>query len=531
MGRSKSGAIASHPLSVAACLPARPPGTDRPSSRPGPYANAVPGARGGRHDEAESRSKPASIQEAPSIQEDVIGQAWAALVSDGSRAQRKQPVPVEVTGNPGQLRSRFAVEEIAVAGVGVALLAAAALSEQRGTAVGAVRLDREHVAGAVRSERFFRSGGRTAETGFAPLSRFWTASDGWVRTHANYPWHRRALVETLGTSEDEDAVAAAMAALSAEDVERRVFAAGGIATAVRTSDVWHAHPQGRAVAAEPLIGHRMAGDGAPRRRPPAGLPMTGVRVLDLTRVIAGPVCTRFLAALGAEVLRVDPPGHLDMAAGAVADSLLGKRSAFVDLDSAAGVATVHDLLGQADVVVSGYRPGALDRFGIGEESLAARHPGVVVVYLDAWGHSGPWAGRRGFDSVVQAPTGIATGESLTGDEPGVLPCQILDHATGYLSAAAVLDGLWRQGTEGGTQVRRLSLARTALWLTAQGGRSSHDAPLNAPGPDGPGWLVELDSAHGPVTAVSPPGNLGGEPLLWPVPLTAYGADPPTWHSA
>jgi len=351
-----------------------------------------------------------------------------------------------------------------------------------------------------------------------------------VRTHANYPWHRQALVSALGTTEEIGAVAAAVADLPAQEVERRVFAAGGIAGAVRTAAEWGAHPQGRAVAAEPLIGHRMTGDGPARARVAADLPMAGVHVLDLTRVIAGPVCTRFLAALGAEVLRLDPPRRPDMATGVIADSLLGKRSAFLDLHSRGGTAVLQGLLDRADVVVCGYRPGALDRFGLGEETLTEHHPGIVAVYLDAWGHRGPWAGRRGFDSVVQGPTGIAMGESTDGREPGALPCQLLDHGTGYLAAAAALDGLRRQGDQGGTHVRRLSLARTALWLTSQGTRPHRDEGPVGVGPESPGWLARLESGSGAVTAVAPPGALGGRRLQWPSPPTGYGDSPASWPS-
>jgi hypothetical protein len=311
-------------------------------------------------------------------------------------------------------------------------------------------------------------------------------------------------------------------------VEQRVFAAGGIAAAVRTLDAWQRHPQGLALAGEPLIAHRMVGDAAPKPRFRAQLPVAGVRVLDFTRVIAGPVCTRFLGALGADVLRLDPPGHPDLPAGAVADTLLGKRSSFVDLAGTSGMATLHDLLAGADVVVCGYRPGALDRFGLDEQSLVERYPGVVLVYLDAWGHRGPWAQRRGFDSVVQAPTGIAMGESAAGDEPGALPCQLLDHGTGYLAAAAALDGLHRQATRGGTHVRRLSLARTAMWLTARGLRPP--APERAPEPAGSEWLVELATPSGPAVAVSPPGALGDRPLEWPAVPTRYAGDVAAWRA-
>src|SRR5207245_10766606 len=176
----------------------------------------------------------------------------------------------------------------------------------------------------------------------------------------------------------------------------------------------------------------------------------------------------------------------------------------------------------ADVLVCGYRAGALERFGLAADALAERHPGLVIVYVDAWGHTGPWATRHGFDSVVQAPTGIAMAESPGGGEPGALPCQLLDHGTGYLAAAAVMDGLRRQASEGGTHVRRVSLARTAWWLTVtEPAASSAEAP-GATADNS--WLVEVNSVNVRVTAVQPPGLVGGRPLAWPAPGTAYGAD-------
>ncbi|HET6794495.1 MAG TPA: CoA transferase [Acidimicrobiales bacterium] len=454
--------------------------------------------------------------------DELITQVWTGIAGEASL-----PAPLGVSGPPGLLPSRLRAEDAAVACVGVALMAAAALGRQRSGSVSAASVDRAAVAAAVRSERHFRVDGRPAGAGFAPLSRFWEAGDGWVRTHANYPWHRAALLAALGSSDDPDEVGAAIAALSAVAVEERVFGAGGIAAAVRTADEWRSHAQGAALAAEPLVGHERIGGAPARTRPPDGLPADGVQVLDLTRVIAGPVCTRFLGALGADVLRVDPPGHPDLPAGARADSLLAKRSAALDLGSAEALDRLHRLLEGADVVVCGYRPGALDRFGLGAADLAERHPGLVAVYVDAWGHSGPWSGRRGFDSVVQAPTGIAAAESPDGVAPGALPCQLLDHGTGYLAASAALDGLRRQGEEGGTHVRRLSLARTALWLTEAGSDGPRRAATEAEEPP----LVRLAGGGVDVEAVAPPGRLGDAALRWPGPPARYLGDEPVWLSS
>ncbi len=336
-----------------------------------------------------------------------------------------------------------------------------------------------------------------------------------------------------------DDVARAIAQRPALETEQLVVQAGGVAAAVRSPDEWLAHPQGRAMASEPLAGRARLGDAPPRGRRLGPLPAAGVRIVDLTRVIAGPVATRFLGALGADVLRLDPPRRPDMMPGSPADTLLGKRSVLTDLTAPGDLAALHGLLDDADVVVCGYRPGALDRFGLRAEDLAERHAGLVAVYLSAWGHSGPWSARRGFDSIVQAACGIAAAESADGSEPGVLPGQLLDHGTGYLAAAAVLDGLRRQGEHGGTQIRRLSLAATARWLVVAGPasrprpyprpwlRPRHRQHPPAPGPADQ-WSTALASAAGPVEAIAPPGRLGGRELRWPATAACYGAAQPHW---
>ena len=462
----------------------------------------------------------------PEDGEALLQDAWDGLLQ-GRTDPRGRP-RVFVTGSAPELRSRLRVTEAAIGCVGTALAAASVLHRARTGIDLSVRIDRGQVAAAMTSERHFRVRGRPAAVGFAALSRFWPASDGWVRTHANFPWHRAALLRALEVPEaNADALGAAIASLPAEVVEAVVMEAGGVAGAVRSVDQWRAHPQGLAVAAEPLIGHSVLLGAPPRSRPDAALPATGVRVLDLTRVIAGPVCTRYLGALGADVLRIDPPNKPDLEVGGVADTLLAKRSTCLDLTSRYAQKTVHQLLEGADVVTCGYRPGALDRFGFGVDDLMERYPGLVVVALAAWGHDGPWADRRGFDSVVQAPTGIALRESVDGVTPGALPCQFLDHGTGYLAAAAALDGLHRQMVDGGTHVRRLSLARTAHFLVQAGDQEVSGGETAAIGFDDQ-WLLELGGDQ--ISAIAPPGGLGDQPLQWPGPPTAYLSDSPEWSA-
>lgn len=465
----------------------------------------------------------------------LLAEAWAALDMDprdpDEPGEPGGSAALRVTGDPGRLPSRLPVEDTAIACAGAALLAAAALHGQRdgsgwggGSGSRTGWLDRGHVAAAFRSEAYLRVNGERGGTGFAPLSRFWRTADGWIRTHANYPWHRESLLRALGCSDDPESVAKDIAARGVRDVENLVVSAGGVAAAVRSEAGWQAEPPGLAVAATRLVEGTETG-AAPGRRHPAGpLPASGIRVLDLTRVIAGPVATRYLAALGADVLRVDSPHRPELPLHAY-DGLLGKRSALLDLGAADGTARLHDLLSRADVLVHGYRPHALDRFGLSPDVVAERHPGLVVVSLSAWGSSGPWGGRRGFDSIVQAACGIAMIESADGERPGALPCQLLDHGTGYLCAAAALRALARQAVRGGTQFRELCLARTASWLLSQDRQATAGS---VPDIDAPAWLTTIGSAVGPVTTVLPPGRLDGHGFAWPRTLSRYGGDQADW---
>ncbi len=456
--------------------------------------------------------------------DDLITEVWASLTG-GAEAS---PAP-QLVGEPGSLPSSLAVEEVALSCVSVALMAASAVMARRTSRPVDCAIDRGHVAEAVLSERRFRLADEPAGMGFGPLSAFWRAADGWVRTHANYPWHRDALLTALGVADSVDPdvtfakISAAMSELPASAVEQRVFDHGGIAVRVRTVDEWVASEQGQAVGKEDLVGRRILPGTAARTPPAAQSPAGGVRVLDLTRVIAGPVCTRYLGSLGADVLRLDCAARPDMVPGQPADTLLGKRSADVDFVLPSGHSTLHDLLDAADVLVCGYRPGSLDRFGLTDEELSQRHPGLVVVRLGAWGHTGPWAMRRGFDSIVQAATGIADAEAIKGT-PGVLPCQLLDHATGYLAAAAALEGLHQQESEGGTQIRSLSLARTAKLLIDR--RTSTEVRVESRTSEGN--LSRLESDQGEVVAVAPPGAINGERLRWQPRVRGYLDDAPVW---
>ncbi|KAA5926642.1 acyl-CoA transferase [Achromobacter xylosoxidans] len=335
----------------------------------------------------------------------------------------------------------------------------------------------------------------------------------------------------LGVAADRDAVAQAVSRWRADELEAAVVARNGCAAAMRGIDAWRQHPQGRGVAEEPLL-HRDAGPAAarPQWRVRRQRPLQGLRVLDLTRILAGPVATRFLAGYGADVLRIDPPGWEEP--GTVPEVVLGKRCACLDLKSAEGLATLERLLGGADVLIHGYRADALARLGLDAERRRQLNPTLVDVSLDAYGWSGPWQARRGFDSLVQMSTGIAeAGMRAKGaDRPVPLPCQALDHATGYLMAAAAIRGLTERLATGAGGSARASLARSAQLLITHGGMLE-GGPALAPESEAD-WSAAIEgTSWGPARRVKPPMRIEGTPESWDYPASALGSSDAAWRDA
>ncbi len=376
-----------------------------------------------------------------------------------------------------------------------------------------------------------RIDGRTPQS-FAPLSGFRRTKDGWVRLHANYPHHERALLRGLELGDAQD-VDARLRTLSSAEVEAVITQAGGIAAAVRRREEFLATPAGGALAAEPLVNLQWHDTPGPRRASPVGgdrtaLPLAGLRVVDLTRVIAGPCAGRVLASLGAEVLRVDPPAFPELLDAHI-DTSFGKRSVVADLSAGDVAQQLHAVLGQADAVLLGYRTGSLDRFGLASDELLERHPHLAVLELNAWGHSGPRRSIRGFDSIVQAATGISVAYGTNDDPtapdftPGALPVQALDHATGVMVAATAI-GVLRHRAEGRSARARFSLARTAHELL-----SLPTPPASATERQSPVELRDADSAFGALRFVPPALRWGGRRLNYLTPPPPVGSSELTWR--
>ncbi len=429
-----------------------------------------------------------------------------------------------VEGNQ-ELASAFPVTELAASSVGAATLAVTELLSEIGE-IPKTFVDRRQAS--LWFGLSIHPQGWELPAAWDPLAGDYEASDGWIKIHTNAPCHKAAALTVLQCESSRERVADAVRLWEAEALEQAIVDAYGCAARLRLRPEWLAHPQGIAVTQEPLVlqspGHSSHEPSA--WRPQESRPLQGLRVLDLTRVLAGPVATRFLAGYGAEVLRLDPPGWDEPALAP--EITLGKRCARLDLRDRDGRITFEHLLSRADILVHGYRSDALDNLGYSAEKRQEIRPGLIDVSLNAYGHSGPWQGRRGFDSLVQFSTGISSeGMMWKGaSSPVSLPVQALDHATGYLMAAAAVRGILSRQRGEPIRQYRLSLARTAeLLFHHRGPGSSGDFP---PAGD---TDRSADSEHTPwgiACRLMPPAQIGNTRMSWETPAVPLGSAAPQW---
>jgi crotonobetainyl-CoA:carnitine CoA-transferase CaiB-like acyl-CoA transferase len=437
---------------------------------------------------------------------------------------------VVLTGADPVLPSSFKVGLAAQSAIAASALAATDLWRIRSGRRQSVSVDMRHAAAEFRSERYFRVEGQEAPELWDRIAGIYRCGDGrWIRLHTNFPHHRDGILALLGCAHERTAVQRALDQRSAFAFEEEATAAGMVVAALRSFAEWDAHPQARALAPLPLVSIERIGEAPPSPLPPATRPLSGVKVLDLTRIIAGPVCGRCLGAHGAQVLLVTSP-HLPSVGPLVIDTGRGKRSASLDLREPDDRERLRHLLGDADVFVQSYRPGAIASQGFGPEEVGTIRPGIVYVSLSAYGHEGPWSGKRGFDSLVQTASGINDAEAKAAGSatPKALPAQALDHASGYLMAFGAMTALARRAREGGSWLVRVSLARTALWLRELGRvENGFDCP-DPTAHDVADLLEETPSGFGRLSALRHAAILGETPARFERPAVPLGTDAPVW---
>ncbi|HKG99430.1 MAG TPA: CoA transferase [Bradyrhizobium sp.] len=437
---------------------------------------------------------------------------------------------VTLTGDEPQLPSSFRVAAAAQAVIAATGLAAAEIWKLRSGQSQQIAVDMRHAVVECRSERYLRVDGKPPPPAWDVIAGVYKTRDQrFVRLHTNFPHHRAAVCHVLNCNPEREDVQAALMRWDGEAFETAAYAAGGVVAMMRSYEEWFDLPQAKTIAALPTISIEKIGEAAPKPWPVGDRPLAGVRVLDLSRVIAGPVAGRALAVHGADVLLISGP---DLAAipWLTIDTGRGKLTSFVELKSEEGQEVLRNLLAQADIFSQGYRPRALASLGFSPEDAARISPGIVYVSLSAYGHSGPWAERRGFDSLVQTATGFnhAEGQAVGIEGPRELPAQMLDHATGYLMAFGAMMAKARQSREGGSWHVRVSLTQTGRWLWNLGRLADGLKTEELKGAAVLPFMEEVPSGFGSLRSVSHCAALSKTPAFWARPAMPLGSHPPQW---
>jgi len=434
---------------------------------------------------------------------------------------------VEITGGTDPiLPTPFRIGETAAATLAAVGLAASDLWELRTGRRQEIAVDTRQATASLRSGHYMKLDGAPVSTERNTVMGTYPAKNGrWSYLHCNFPNHRAAALRVLGVPEDREAVRQAVAKWDALELEEAIIAAKGAGGMVRTMDEWAKHPQAAVIASLPLMEIVKIGESSPEKLPVGARPLSGVRVLDLTRVLAGPTCARTLAEHGADVLKITG-AHLPNLGYQEYDTGHGKLSAHLDL---------RGLVRETDVFSQGYRPGALGDRGFSPETLAQLRPGIVFVSLCAFSHVGPWASRRGFDTVVQTVSGIThrQGDLFPGAAPGpqFYPVSAIDYLTGYLMAFGAMVALASRAREGGSWLVRISLAQTGRWLVGRGQvpeAGLKDVPKEFTPAELARWTMASDTPVGRLHHLGPVVRLSETPPRWARPSVPLGYHDPVW---
>ena len=436
---------------------------------------------------------------------------------------------VQIDGADPMFPVRYRVVAPGAAAMAATGLAAAELWRLRTGRTQKVHLSKYAAAAALRSSRYLKiNGERPTEPGDR-ITGFYQLRDGrWMYLHCNFFNLRERNLGVLGAPEKRDEVVKAVARWDGHQLEEAIFAAGGCCSFVRSEEEWASVPQSQAAASLPLIDIIKIGDAPPEPLPAGDRPLSGIRVLDLTRVLAGPTCARTLAEHGADVLRLTREGLADSGISDF-DTGLGKLSAYIDLRKPEEVELLRSLIRSGDVFSQSYRPGSLANRGFSPEALAKLRPGIVYVTLSAWGHEGPWRMRRGYDTVVQSANGLAF-QGLD-RKPEFLPVSAQDYIAGYLLAFGAMVALARRAREGGSWLVRTSLASAGHWIRSHGLVTPQEyggIPAEFPADELRALLTDSDSPAGRLTHLRPAVQMSETPPRWARPAVPLGHNTPAW---
>ncbi len=436
-----------------------------------------------------------------------------------------------IVGDDPVIPTRYRIGAAGSAVIAAAGLGAASIWEMRTGRRQEVEVDVRAAVASLRSPRYMKLDGPAQRDPMDPLSGFYQVNAGrWVFVHCNFQnlCDRNLAVLGVAAPKKED-MAAAAAKWEGKTLEDAFMTSGGCGAFARTTGEWAQHPQAAAVASLPLVEIVRITNAPPEPLPRGERPLAGVRVLDLTRVLAGPTCARTLAEHGADVLKITAP-HLPNSGSVELDTGLGKLSAHLDLRNQQDVETLLTLVRGADVFSQAYRPEALASRGFSPEALAEIRPGIVCVELRAWGREGPWRERRGFDTIVQTATGMAL-VSGGGTEPRLMPVSAIDYVSGHLMAYGAMVALARRVREGGSWLVRVSLARTGKFIVDRGlldAASLEGVPGDLPADEIARLTIETQTPLGRLRHLAPVVQMSETRARWTRPPVPLGTHPACW---
>ena len=431
---------------------------------------------------------------------------------------------VEIVGRDPILQTRFRIGDAAAAALAAVGVAIADVWQLRTGRSQDVRVQVPLAAASLISFMFQRLSNADTPLRDPGLTDFYrTRDDRWFLVHRGFPKNLDGILDLLSCEATPEAVAKSVATWDAQPLEDEFGRRGLCGAMVRTEDQWSSHPQAIALAERPVVDVIRVGDSPPEPFEVGDRPLSGVRMLDLTRVLAGPTCGRTLAAHGAGVLRIDSPGLPNVPAF-VMDTGHGKRSAHLDLKDPAEAGRLRDLVREADVFGQGYRLGAMERLGFGPEALHDLRPGLVYTSINCYGHTGPWQGRPGWEQLAQTVTGIAAEHGH--DRPRLLPAAATDYTTGYLAALGTIVALARRAREGGSYHVRVSLSRTAMWLQGLG-RTENNGPGVTDETVAPA-MIDSETPRGKLSHLGPVLEMSETQPRWELPAVPLGTHEPVW---
>jgi crotonobetainyl-CoA:carnitine CoA-transferase CaiB-like acyl-CoA transferase len=460
-----------------------------------------------------------------------VERARAARYAELAGLELDPGTAVEIVGEDPVLPTPFHLGE----GAAVALALVGQEAERiwllRGGRPQAMTVDVRHAAASLRSYVLLavngQAGAPPARAG-SNVTAIWPCGDGrFIHLHGSFT-HGPGILAELGLGEGVtgDEIAGATRRRGAFELEDALARQGLCAAVCRTNDEWLAHPQGKVLAARPVVELERIGDAPPEALGEADRPLRGVRVLDLTRVLAGPTVARTLAEHGADVLHITSP-RLPTVERFEMDTGHGKRQAFLDLDDPAQAEALRGLVAGADVFSQGFQWGSLERRGLGPHQVAAMRPGIVYVTENAFGFGGPWDGRPGWEQLAQATTGVCVAQGAPG-EPVLAPAAMNDYTTGYFGALGAMMALRRRAVEGGSWLVRVSLSRTSMWYY-QLGRDLDPEGAAGPG-ERAGWMLERETPYGLMRFLRPALRMSETDPCWELPSAPLGSGEARWEA-